>query len=76
MNVLDGAFIEFMVIFLRIFIVILIYSLNIPLVWAKEVKDIYFPTDPSARLTESFGDARWGHSHEGEDMGLCCNYPG
>jgi hypothetical protein len=37
--------------------------------WADwEVRSIYFPTDLAATFTDSFGDARSGHLHEGIDM--------
>ncbi len=37
-------------------------------VQAGETRDIFFPTDTSATLTDSFGDGRTGHLHEGDDI--------
>ncbi len=36
--------------------------------FAAETRPIFFPTDPSVTFTDSFGDARYGHSHEGIDL--------
>ncbi|MFH0891654.1 MAG: M23 family metallopeptidase [Candidatus Falkowbacteria bacterium] len=35
---------------------------------AAEIRPIFFPTERRAVLTESFGDPRSGHAHEGEDI--------
>lgn len=56
-----------------IFTVIFLLASNalgfkVPGVFAAETRSIFFPTDPSVTFTDSFGDARYGHSHEGIDL--------
>jgi hypothetical protein len=41
---------------------------NIVLAATPEVRPIFYPTETTATLTNSFGDARSGHSHEGDDI--------
>lgn len=33
-----------------------------------EIHDIFFPTEKSVTFIDSFGDGRYGHSHEGTDL--------
>lgn len=46
----------------------LLLSPSVLTVEATEIRDIFFPTKHSATLTDSFGDARYGHAHEGSDI--------
>jgi hypothetical protein len=60
--------------FLRSIIFVLVYSVfsffscSGAALAASETRQIYFPTDKSVTFTDSFGDARSGHLHEGIDM--------
>ena len=57
------------IIFVVIFILTsLAVGFGVSGVFAAETRSIFFPTDPSVTFTDSFGDARYGHSHEGIDL--------
>ena len=56
------------IVILFIFVLMFAGNAGIYPVQAAEVRDIYYPTDPAAVLTDSFGDGRSGHLHEGVDI--------
>lgn len=51
-------------------LIIAVIFINIPFALAEEaeIRDIYFPTSKEAALTDSFGDPRTAHFHEGADI--------